>query len=139
MAKKVNISAQTFADRWVKGMQGASEKIQSGIDAVTEAPGAKAAAQADLWLRRIQNSKDKFARNVASVSLSDWKEAAKKKGIPAIQTAVPLAKPKVQNAAAKLIPAINDALSNIPGRGMTLEENMARVTHMARALQEAFS
>jgi len=139
MAKRVNISPAVFADRWSNGMSNASQKIQSGIEAVTEAPGQKAAAAVELWFKRIQQSKDKFARNVAAVSLNDWKQAAIKKGIPAIQNSVSLAKPKVQKAAEKLIPAINNALSDIPERGMTLEENMRRVLHMARGLQEAFA
>lgn len=138
MAKKVKVNETQFADNWESGLQGASAKIERGIDAVTTAPGKLAAAQKQLWLTNVTKSADKWERNV-QVPLPEWQKAAKDKGIPALQNAIPLAKSKVQAAAAKLIPAMNDALSSIPPRGTTLEANIARVTHIARKMKAAFA
>lgn len=139
MSKRVNISADTFAKRWKSGLDGAGAKIKDGINAVSTAPGQQAAEQRDVWLQRVTASADKWARNVASVSLQSWKDAAITKGIPALANATQLAQPKVKAAAEKLIPAINAALSDMPPRGATLDANLARVRHMASALQNAFA
>ena len=139
MSKRVTISAEVWSQRWVQGVQNSSEKVQSGVQAVTEAPGQKAADKADLWLAKLQASKDKFKRNVAAVSLEDWKSRFITKGIPAMQTAAPLSKTKVAKKAGELIPVINDALASMPERGATLDANLARVRHMASALQKAFA
>ena len=139
MARKVNISANTFAKRWKSGLDGAGTKIKEGINAVSEAPGQAAASQVEVWAQRTIAAKDKWARNVAAVSLADWKKAAIDKGIPALANATALAQSKVEAAANKLIPAINSALNDIPPRGSTLDANLARVRHMASALQAAFA
>jgi len=136
---KVNITAEEFASRWESGMRAAGTRIESGVNAVTDAPGAKAAARADFWLSQVNASKDKWAKNTAAVSLSTWKETMIKKGIPALQNAVGLAKPKVVAVASKLIPAINDAISTMPARGVTLDENLQRCRHVAEKLITAFA
>lgn len=139
MAGKVNISAQQWSQRWKNGMQNASTKMQEGVNAVTEAPGIKAAAASALWLANVTKAEAKFARNVAAVSLDSWKNAYIKKGIPGIANAAQVAEPKVQAAATKLIPAINNLLATLPPRTATLDGNLQRVRHMAAGLQEAFS
>lgn len=139
MAKKVNITASQFADRWGEGLLGAGSKIEQGVNAVTTAPGQEAAKQKDVWLARIQASADKWAKNTAAVPLEDWKASMIQKGIPNLQNAVNLSKSKVMKAAEKLIPAINSALSSLPKRGTTIDQNMARSTHMAKELRKAFA
>lgn len=141
MAKKVTINAEQFAERWQEGLQGASAKIEAGINAVNTAPGQSAAQQADVWMQRLQDSKEKWKKNVAAVSLEDWKQAAIEKGIPNLQASLNLGRNKVMKAAGKLIPAINNALAspNMPKRGATIEQNVARVTFMAKELRKAFS
>ncbi len=136
---KVTLTPEQFAARWETGMRGSGARIEQGVNGVTEAPGAKAAAQADLWLAKVTASRDKWAKNVAAVSLGSWKESMIKKGIPALQNAVGLAKPKVQAMASKLIPAINAAVDTLPPRGATLDENLLRVRHMAESLAQAFA
>lgn len=139
MSGKVNITATQWASRWKSGMQGASTKMQEGVNAVTEAPGVKAAAASALWLTNVSKAEAKFARNVAAVSLDAWKNAYIKKGIPAISNAATVAESKVNSAATKLIPVINNLLSTLPARTATLDGNLARVRHMAAGLQEAFA
>lgn len=139
MAKRIAINATQFSENWAKGVQGATDKVKAGVNAVNEAPGQKAAAQGDLWLQRVTSSRDKWARNVAAVSLTDWKTATIQKGIPAYTNSVGLAKSKVANFAQELIPAINAALDTMPPRGATLDQNLQRVRHIAQALQTAFA
>lgn len=137
MASKVKVNEQQFADRWERGLQGASQRIQEGVNAVTEAPGKKAAAQKQLWLTNVQNSADKWEQNV-QVPLEDWRSAMIQKGIPALQNSIALAKPKVQSNAGRIINVLNNALSNMPPRGATLDQNLDRVRHIATAMKKGF-
>lgn len=139
MAKRVKVTAQQYADRWEKGLRNSAQKIEESIQSVTESPGQAAAKQKALWLQNIQASADKWATNVAAVTLDAWKQAAITKGIPNLQTAIPLAKGKVESTGGKVISAMNSALANLPPRGTTLEANLNRVAHIARAMRTAFS
>jgi len=68
--------------KWLTNYQGASTAMQQGAQAVTTAPGQKAAAAAALWLQRLQASQAKWAKNVAEVSLAEWQQAYVTLGIP---------------------------------------------------------
>lgn len=71
------ITPQEAAQKWAARTAAATADVARGIDRVTQAPGAKAAAAADKWHQRVTQAKDKFQRNTAAVSLSAWQEAAK--------------------------------------------------------------
>lgn len=138
MAKKVKVDATQFAERWSRGLTGAADKIRQSVEAVTDSPTEAAAAQADVWLQNVTNSREKYVSGLRSVSLQDWKNATLTKGIPALQNSVSVAKPKVQKAAGVLIPALNDLLGTLPARGTTLDQNLERVRHMAQGLRDKF-
>lgn len=63
------------AEKWARRTGAAGADWTAGVNAVTDAPGAKAAAQADAWQQKLQEpaTKEKFRRNVGSVSLEEWK------------------------------------------------------------------
>lgn len=63
------------AEKWARRTQAAGQDWQAGINAVTDAPGAKAAASADAWQQRLSDpaTKEKFRRNVGAVPLEEWK------------------------------------------------------------------
>ena len=138
MAKRVKVNADQFVKNWESGMQGASAKIEQGVNAVTESPGLAAAAQADVWAQNTLASKDRYKTNVGKVRLEDWKQATITKGIPAIQNALSMAKPKVASAAAILIPAINTALGTLKPRSTNWKDNLIRVAQMAEGVRNAF-
>lgn len=73
----VRVDPQAGADKWASNLGAATQHIAAGIDRVTQAPGAKAAAQKQKWLQKTTASVDKFASNVASVSLQSWQASAK--------------------------------------------------------------
>lgn len=66
---------QSRAEKWARRTSAAGPDWQAGINAVTDAPGAKAAAAADAWQQRLAEptTKEKFRRNVGAVPLEDWK------------------------------------------------------------------
>lgn len=90
--------------KWVSRMQAAGPQITEGVNAVTTAPGVAAAKQVNTWLAKIQASAQKWAKNVAAVSLSDWQTAMTQRGIPAISTGVTAKQGNYQAFAAKFFP-----------------------------------
>lgn len=63
------------AEKWARRTAASQSDWQAGIEAVTESPMVKAAASSDLWQQKVsmQETKDKFKRNVASVDMGTWK------------------------------------------------------------------
>ena len=138
MAKRVKVSVEQFVQNWQSGLQSSSAKIEQGINSVTESPGISAAAQADVWLQKVTESKDRWKANVGKVKLDDWKRAAIEKGIPAIMNSISMAKPKVASAASILIPAINNTLAGLKPRSTDWRQNLIRSQQMAEGIHNAF-
>lgn len=129
--KDPNASAAKWQNRL---SQAASDgTIAAGIDAVTVAPGQAAARAADVWAANTVAAKDAFRTNVGKVSLGDWQQAAKTKGVDRIATGAQAAQPKMAAVLGKLIPAINTIKGQLPPRG-NFAQNMQRAQAMASGL-----
>jgi len=65
-------------DLWVKKqiarVSVALDDYKAGVQAVTEAPTAKAAEKRDKWLANIQAKADFWERRLRAVSLDEWKK-----------------------------------------------------------------
>lgn len=79
------LTATQVSDKWLANFQNATTSMTNGVNSVNTAPGQLAAAQAALWLQRLQASQNKWATRVAAVSLADWKNAMITLGIPRAQ------------------------------------------------------
>jgi hypothetical protein len=133
------LTPEEFADKQARRLKAATVDIQAGIDRVTEAPGQKAAQKKDKlrnnWLAKVDDGT--WEANVSSVSLSDWKDKTKNKGVPRIAAGIDAARPKVVAFAQKLLP-FQDALSSkvqaMPD--LSLEDNIARATEFIRGMSK---
>lgn len=105
------------AAKWVASMQGAGQAIKDGVQAVTTAPGQAAARQVNAYVQGVANSQQKWARNVASVSLSDWQDSMINKGASRVGTGAAAAQTKMQNAMTQLLPQIDSLVASLPPRG----------------------
>lgn len=121
----VKQTADQIAQNWAANLSGSTSKIQAGVEAVTVSPGQAAAANKQAYVQGVANSQDKWARNVAAVDVSSWKNDTITKGIPRIATGAAAAQPKMASVMAKMIPYINSGLTQLPKRG-TLDQNIAR-------------
>lgn len=110
-------SPDQVAGYWLTGISGATQKISDGVDRVTQAPGAAAAAQVDVWAANVQAAKQKFADNSRRVSLSDWQAATK--------AAVGNVAAGAQRKQQKYVQAIGPVLSHIAA-GQSKLANMPR-------------
>lgn len=137
MAKQVRVTPEEFASRWGEGLNGSIERIRSGVLAVTVAPGKVAATKADKWQASIARveTKQKWAANVAGVSLEDWQSAMLNKGLNRIPDGVAQAQPKMAAYGERLIAHQNRLLAELDGMAdITLQDSIARATHWIRGM-----
>lgn len=137
MAGSVKVTPEEFATRWGQGLKQSVERIRSGVERVTVSPGKSAAAHADKWHAAIsaQATKEKWARRIGAMSLTDWQSAMIDKGVGRIATGVDAAQGKMAEYGAKLIAHQNVLLGELDGMAdVTLEDSIIRATHWIRGM-----
>jgi hypothetical protein len=123
------LTPQQIADKWASNLSNSTTSITAGVNGVTQAPGAKAAAAADFWLQRVTQSKAKFATNVAKVSLQDWKDAMINIGVPRVASGAQANKPKMVAFMTKFLPYVKAGVDALPPKG-DLAANIQRAVAM---------
>lgn len=127
------VTAEQAASKWQSRLSGSTAEIAQGVAGVTVAPGQSAANAADKWLANVQAAKDKFKRNVAKVSLSDWQQKMVEVGIPRIASGATANVGKVQAFQAAFLPHLDAGVAKIKAMpNNTLEDSIARATAMIR-------
>jgi hypothetical protein len=122
---------EQIAKEWSTRLAASTNKIQQGVQNVSVAPGQAAAKQKQVWLQNIQSAQDKWAKNVASVSLSSWQNDFINKGLPRIATGASAAEPKFATFMSALMPYIDSGVKQLPARG-NLESNINRMVAWVR-------
>lgn len=121
-------NATDVAMQWLRGMQNATQKITAGVDAVTEAPGKKAAAQKDKYLQGVQANVDKWAANTAAVSLAEWQKTMKDIGIPRVAQGAQAKTDRVEAFMQFFLPKVNAIQNQIKAMpSNTLEARKQRM------------
>lgn len=128
-------SPSQFAKNWRSGMANSGEKLKAGVQAVTEAPTAKAARRIDAMVAGIQRAAadGSIQRGLERVTLEDWKQAMLQKGAGRVAAGAAAAEGTVADFAGEFLPHLQagmNKLQNMP-RG-DLETNLARANEMAR-------
>lgn len=129
----MGITPQQAAIKWRDRLVSANQQIVDGVNAVNVAPGQSAAKQKDLWLRRVQASADKWARNTAAVSLEDWRKAMIEVGIPRVSSGANAKVDKVERFMSEFLPHVNAVAARV--RDMPkgdLSMSIARMTAMVQ-------
>lgn len=125
------------AAKWAARTQAAVQDYVAGVNAVTQAPGRAAAAQADVWAANVAASKAKFARNTAAVTTEEWKAAAAGKGAQRIPQGVTDAQPKVSQFMTRHLQIVDSVRGSLPPRG-SKEQNIQRAVQMMRGVMQAY-
>jgi hypothetical protein len=119
--------------KWVNRLSAATPEIQAGIDRVTEAPGVKAAAKKQKWIQAVQASQDKWARNVAAVSLEQWKSLFKSVGVQRIAQGAQAKKDKYTRFANEFFPHLEAGIQRVNAMpDTTFEERLQKSVAMMR-------
>lgn len=127
-----------FAEKWKRRLSGATEDIRRGIDRVTIAPGEQAAAAQDAMLQNTTEAiaSGRWANRTRSVSLNEWKSAARDKGVGRIASGTQAAEAKMARVAQELLPAVDAAAAAaraIPK--VTIEDSINRAATFMRQMR----
>jgi ABC-type Co2+ transport system permease subunit len=95
------------ATKWHTNFSASGPSITAGVNAVTVAPGIKAAAKKALWLAKVTASVDKWARNVSAVPLATWQQAMLTTGLQRLQTGATAGQPKVAQFMGQFLPYLD--------------------------------
>ena len=127
------------ADLQAERLKSSLPRIREGVEGVSTAPGVLAAQKQDKMLANLTESitNGTWARNVAAVSLEDWKTAMIEKGINRIASGIDAARAK-QVAFYTHLFAYQDGLQKKVHamRDLTLEDNIARMTEWVRGMAD---
>lgn len=120
--------------KWLANYQGSTTSMTNGANSVTTAPGVKAAAQAALWLQRLQASQAKWQKNVAAVTLGEWQQAYITLGIPNGQNGAQAKQAKYGTFIAAYMQFLANQVPTIQAMPKgTLQAGIARATAMITA------
>lgn len=123
------------ANKWKTNFGNAATAWQAGVNAVDQPPGVAAAAAKDRYVAGVNQAADKFARNVANVTLGDWKSACQTKGATRFASGAAAGVNKYQSKMAGVLQAIGQIRDSLPPRG-DINANIARMSQMAMQLHQ---
>jgi hypothetical protein len=125
------LTPDQIAQKWASNLSASTQNITQAVQNVNVAPGQAAARQKTAYVNGVNASQDKWARNVAGVSLQEWQTAMINKGVPRIASGAAEAQGEFQQFMTRLLPYIANGVSTLPPRG-SLENNIARAAAMMR-------
>lgn len=133
------LTPEQFAEKHARRLKAALPDMRAGIERVTEAPTAKAAAKKDKMKTRLMQALDDgtWERRLKAVTLEEWRAKMLDKGLARVGAGVDAAEDKVKEFASQLLPHIDagkSAIAKLPD--ITLEDSINRMTtfirHMAK-------
>lgn len=127
------MSPNDVATRWAQNLGAATSRITAGVQAVQQAPGAKAAAQKQVYVQNVTAAADKWASRVSAVSLGTWQQDMINKGVSRVGPGATAAVPKMTAFMSQLLPYIDSQKASLPARG-NLDQNISRMTSWVRAM-----
>ena len=107
------LNSQDATAKWVSNLSNSTAQITKGVGNVTVAPGQAAANAAALWLQRIQQSQDKWKKNVSAVTLQDWQYAMTQYGIARIAQGAQAKQGKYQKFADSFFPYLQQGVDKV--------------------------
>lgn len=129
----VRMSPAEAQQKWQSRTAGSTQEMVAGVQRVTEAPGAKAAAKSQKWLAAVTAAEPKFRRNVAAVTLEEWKKAMLEVGVPRVASGVQAKGHKWGKFAAEFFPHLDEGIRRVNAMPDTsFEDRLARMVAMVR-------
>lgn len=133
MAKNV----QASIDKWRRNMAQAGEAVKAGVNAMSETPGVKAAAQKDKYARRVAESVNDgtYERGQLSYTISDYKDAVVKKGVSNMLTGAANLSNRAQRSMQEQLNYANQVSEMVNGMPTgTLEEGIQKSAETIRLM-----
>jgi hypothetical protein len=133
------VNPDQFVEKHARRLKAAVPDMQAGIQAVTEAPTAAAAAMKDKMRMNVNASIDngKWERGLRRVSLEEWKQKTINKGIGRVATGVDEAAGKIRAFAADFLPFLDTVSATVRKMpSTTLEDNINRMVAQVRGVSK---
>jgi len=133
------LTAQQWAEKWGRKAKAAGADMKTGVEGVTVAPGVKAAAKAQKFLAGITEAvaSGKWQRNVAGVSLEEWKRTMLDKGVQRVGAGVDAAMGRMQQVGEQLmgqIANVKQVIDKMPDD--TYEQRVDRMLKNAELMRK---
>jgi len=126
-----------IVQKWQQNTAGATQSYVDGIKRVQTAPGQLAAQKKNKYVQGVINSADKWATNVASISLQTWQNLAATKGAANLATGVNAAVPKTTAFWNKFGPVLQNAMAQVNQMPTdTYQQRQAKSTAMQDLLHQ---
>ena len=127
----VKLNASEIAEKWKRRAEASASDYQKGVERVTESPTEKASQKVEKFKTNLMKAinEGKWEKGLKSVSLSDWKEAVAKKGVPNYATGVRAGESKMEAFMSEMIPfqeTLQAEVSRMPD--ITIDDSIARAT-----------
>lgn len=130
-------NVQMSIDKWKRNMSTAGEAVKAGVMGMTEAPGVKAAASKDKYVRGVMDAANSGAYEAGqlSYSLQDYKDAVTGKGISNMQTGAQKLSARAQRNMADQLNYANQVADQVAGMPTnTLEDGIAKAAETIRLM-----
>lgn len=134
-----NLTPKQAQEKHARRLKASITDITLGVDNVTEAPGKKAAAKSAKMLANLTKSVNDgtWANRVGAVTLEEWKEQMKTKGIPRIAAGIDGAAAKTEDFFSQLFAYQDTLQGQLKGMpDLTLEDSISRMTKWVRGMAE---
>jgi hypothetical protein len=131
------VTPDQFVNKWKTNLKSATSYIRDGVNAVTESPTAKAAAQQDKWFDNLTAAKNagKWKDGLNNVSLDYWKQRMTTVGVNRISDGVNNADVVMNDFAAKLLQKVGDLQQVIRAKpNKTIDDSVARAEAWIRGM-----
>ena len=133
------LTPEQFAEKHNRRTKAALEDMRAGVEGVTEAPTAKAAAKQEKMRQRLLEALEsgKWANGLKRVSLEEWKQKMLELGLNRVASGLDANKKKVEEFAAQLLPHIEAGqklIEKMPD--VTLEDSINRMTAFIRHMSK---
>ena len=125
------LTPEQYAEKQARNLKNSLPDIRSGIERVSPAPGAAAAAAQTRMKDNLNKAIDdgRWAAKVRGVTLEEWKQAALTKGVDRIAQGIDQAHDKQVQMAGRLLAAVDASAQQV--RTMpkgTISDSIARMT-----------
>ena len=131
------LTPQEFAEKQSRRLKASLEDVRAGINRVTVSPTMKAATKQDKMLAKTTEAiqSGRWAAGLKKVSLEEWKDKAANVGVNRIAAGIDAARPKVEEFAAQLLPAVDAAKAKIASMpDNTIEDSINRMNAYTREM-----
>lgn len=131
------LSPEQATEKHARNLKASIPDITIGVNAVTTAPGQKAAANVAKMRANLLESIDDgtWAKRVSAVTLEKWKADMLDKGVNRIAAGIDGSADKMNNFFGKLFPfqdSLKAEVDRLPD--LTLEDSIARMTKWVRGM-----